>query len=336
MSQLSRILRTCPELPDGKPNPAPQLERERSVCSYKDEAGWLRGSFFLPPSEGTEYDGDGDRPRRGVSATPRASRPMRSSKGSSRPGVTWTDAFMRLINEGNDALDPTLQRTGYHGERNQVVLHHDINPGGTLRPGQLHLGEVIPDTVARFLACGRAGPRRRLPEAGVLLGITPAVRVPSRALRRAYGATGPGLRAPVVQPSAAGSTSTTSSSGAKAGSPCLPTSCACARSTTESSTKASSRSKATPKPATSRFLDARGRPIKPPDTRLARGPSASPSPPPSPSPTAAASALVPSTGTQCDTPDPRDGGEGLSPTRERQRITARGVRSEDRHRASRS
>ena len=60
---------------------------------------------------------------------------------------------MRLVNEGNDALDPTLQRTGYRGERNQVVLHHDVHPDGTLGPGQVHLDEVIPDTVARFLAC---------------------------------------------------------------------------------------------------------------------------------------------------------------------------------------
>ena len=104
--------------------------------------------------------------------------------GSSRPGGRWADAFMRLVNEGNDALDPTLQRTGYRGERNQVVLHHDVDPDGTLGPGQIHLDEVIPDTVARFLACD-AQVRVAAYQAGVLLGITPAVRVPSRALRRA-------------------------------------------------------------------------------------------------------------------------------------------------------
>ena len=56
VSQLSRILRTCPELPDGKPNPAPQQERERYVRSYKHTDGWMQGEFSLPPSEAAEFE----------------------------------------------------------------------------------------------------------------------------------------------------------------------------------------------------------------------------------------------------------------------------------------
>jgi hypothetical protein len=184
VSQLARILRTCPELPDGKPNPAPRQERERYVRSYKHPDGWMQGEFCLPPSEAAEYETAMGIARDAEFRDAQGLEVDDELDGSSRPGVSWADAFMRLVNEGNDALDPTLQRTGYRGERNQVVLHHDVGPDGTLGPGQLHLGEVLPDTVARFLACD-AQVRIAAYQAGVLLGITPTVRVPSRALRRA-------------------------------------------------------------------------------------------------------------------------------------------------------
>ena len=184
VSQLARILRTCPELPDGNPNPLPQQERERYVRSYRHADGWLQGGFSLPPSEAAEYETALSIARDAEFRDAQGLEVDAELDGSSRPGVSWADAFMRLVTEGNDGLDPTLQRTGYRGERNQVVLHHDVNPDGTLGPGQLHLGEVVPDTVARSLACD-AQVRLAAYEAGVLLGITPAVRVPSRALRRA-------------------------------------------------------------------------------------------------------------------------------------------------------
>src|SRR5688572_3012478 len=45
VSQLNRILRTCPEQPDGKPDPQPRLEPERFMGIHKDRSGWLRGQF---------------------------------------------------------------------------------------------------------------------------------------------------------------------------------------------------------------------------------------------------------------------------------------------------
>jgi hypothetical protein len=184
VSQLNRILRSCPELPDGNPNPIPRGQKERYVGWYRDQVGWLRGEFCLPPSEAPIVD---------AAMTAARDAELRDAQGlgadadldqrASRPGVSNADAFVRMCSEANDALDPTLARTGYRGERNQVVLHHDVHPDGTLGPGQLHTGDVVPDTVARFLACD-AQVRVAAYEAGRLLGITPTVRTASRPLRR--------------------------------------------------------------------------------------------------------------------------------------------------------
>lgn len=88
-----------------------------------------------------------------------------------------------MASEAADILDPTLARADHRGERNKVVLHHDVDPGGAPGPDQLHLGPVVGDTVARDLGCDaevivaayRAGP---------LIGITPTTRTAPRHLRR--------------------------------------------------------------------------------------------------------------------------------------------------------
>ena len=183
VSQLNRILRTCPEQPDGTPDPVPRPEPARFMGSYKDRDGWLRGEFCLPPAEGAELEtalgvarDQEFRERQGLDDDTDVS-------STTIRGVTWADAFVRLAREGADALDKTLQRTGHRGERSQVVLHHDVDPDGTLGPGQLHLGEVLPDTVARFLSCD-ADVRVAAWQAGRLLGINPTERTVPRRLRR--------------------------------------------------------------------------------------------------------------------------------------------------------
>lgn len=188
VSQLRRILRSCPELPDGTPKESPLGLRERYVRSHTHDDGWLTGEFCLPPMEGPLYDAamaaarDAEfRDRCGLEADVELND---LPAAATRPGVSWADAFVRLLSEGSDGLDATLQRTGYRGERHQIVLHHDLDAQGQFGPGQLHLGDVVPDSVARYFACD-AQVRVAAWRAGQLVGITPAVRVPSRALRRA-------------------------------------------------------------------------------------------------------------------------------------------------------
>ena len=184
VSQLDRILRTCPEQPDRGRPPTPRQEPERFVGHHKDRNGWLRGELCLPPAEGAELEAALGVARDQEFREAQGLDDDAEIKGFSRPGVTWADALMRLVREGLDALDTTLQRTGRRGERCQVVLHHDVDPDGTLGPGQLHLGDVVPDTVARFLGCD-AEVRVVAWQAGRLLGINPTERTVPRRLRRA-------------------------------------------------------------------------------------------------------------------------------------------------------
>ena len=88
-----------------------------------------------------------------------------------------------MASEAADALDATFQRTGYRGERHQVVLHHDLDADGHYGPGQLHLGGHVTDAVARYLACD-ARVIVNLYRGGKLVGITPSERTPNRRLRR--------------------------------------------------------------------------------------------------------------------------------------------------------
>ena len=182
ISQLTRVLKSCPELPDPDPDQPPLGEsRERYLHMHEDSDGWGMGEFSLPADEmaqlriALQHGRDAEfRDRHGLDVDAEV-----LSSGS----VTWADGLMRLAREGLDALDPTLARTGRRGERTKVILHHDIDPRGNLGPGQLHLGHVIPDTVARFLACD-AEVLVASYKAGQLIGINPTDRTVSRALRR--------------------------------------------------------------------------------------------------------------------------------------------------------
>ena len=163
--------------------------------------------------------------------------------------VTWADGLVRMASEAADALDPTFRRTGQRGERNVVVIHHDVDPHGTLGPGQLELGPVVPDPVARYLACD-ATVQVVTYRLGQIIGIHPTERTPNRATRRYLARRDQGCTHPlcsqrlwlhahhIVHWEHGGPT-------------CPPTWSCCARSTTGPSTTASSRSKATPKPAPS-------------------------------------------------------------------------------------
>ena len=97
--------------------------------------------------------------------------------------MSWADGLVRMASEAADALDPTYRRTGQRGERNIVVLHVDVDPDGTLGPAQLETGPVVPDPVARYLACD-AQVQVMAYRLGQLIGIHPTQRTPNRAMRR--------------------------------------------------------------------------------------------------------------------------------------------------------
>jgi hypothetical protein len=187
IAQLDRLLRALPDQPD--PDRDPTAREPERFCRFRDRSdGWLRGEFCLPPDEAALVTGgltaarDAEfRDRHDLDADSSVD-PDGPSVGA--PGVSWADGLVRMASEATDALDATCRRTGYRGERHQVVLHHDVDPDGTLGPGQLHLGPVVPDPVARYLACD-AQVIVATYRLGQLIGIHPTVRTPSRAIRRA-------------------------------------------------------------------------------------------------------------------------------------------------------
>jgi hypothetical protein len=183
IAQLARVLKSCPELADPDPNPRPDpADRQRYLRMHEHPDGWGEGEFSLPPDEmaslqvALQHARDAEfRARNGLEP---------NAEVVGHGSVTWADALARLAAEGLDSLDPTLARSGRRGERTKVVLHHDIDPHGVLGPGQLHLGAVIPDTVARFMACDAEVVVASY-LAGQLIGIHPTERTVNRHLRRA-------------------------------------------------------------------------------------------------------------------------------------------------------
>lgn len=183
INQLNRTLASLPELP----NPDPVEERhaaepQRFLHLHEGPDGWGGGRFNLPPDEyallqvglGAARDAE-LRDREGVPV---------DADVPDHGAVSWADGLVRMASEAADSLDATLARTGQRGERHKVVLHHDLGPDGRLGPGQLHLGAVLPDVLARYLACD-AEVMVAAYQAGRLIGITPTERTVSRALRRA-------------------------------------------------------------------------------------------------------------------------------------------------------
>jgi hypothetical protein len=184
ISQLDRILRSLPEQPDGATE---RPEPERMLRLHDGRDGWTRGQFCLPADEGAlvrlglTAGRDAEfRDRNDLDDTPDAD--LDHPAAGTRT-VTWADGLVRMASEAADALDPSYRRTGQRGERNTIVLHHDVDPHGTVGPGQLEAGPVLPDTVARYLACD-ARIQTMTYRLGRLIGINPTERTPNRATRR--------------------------------------------------------------------------------------------------------------------------------------------------------
>ena len=168
VAQLDRLLRALPEQPDGTDRPpAPEPERMLRLRDGRD--GWLRGEFCLPADEGAlvrlgltaardaEFRDRNDLP------DPDTDTDADPVEAAGARSVSWADGLVRMASEAADALDPTYRRTGQRGERTTVVLHIDVDPDGTLGPAQLDMGPVVPDPVARYLACDATSPGHGLP-----------------------------------------------------------------------------------------------------------------------------------------------------------------------------
>lgn len=186
IAQLERLLRSLPEQVDGSARAAAAPERRCVVRERRD--GWLRGEFCLPPDEaavvwrGLAAGRDAEfADRHGLEPDTLDSDHDVVAAGAG--GVSWADGLVRMAGEAADALDACVARTGERGDRNLVVIHHDIDPDGALGPGQIEMGPVVPDTVARFLSCD-AKVQLLSYRAGQLVGINPAERTPNRATRR--------------------------------------------------------------------------------------------------------------------------------------------------------
>jgi Domain of unknown function (DUF222)/HNH endonuclease len=185
--QLDRLLRSMPEQPDGSNAPAPPPERMLALRERRD--GWLRGEFCLPPDEGAVVRlgltsaRDAEFRDRNDLREPDPNDSEEAAGAADARSVSWADGLVRMASEAADALDPTFGRTGERGERNTVVLHVDVEPDGTLGPAQLEMGPVVPDPVARFLACD-ATVQVMAYRLGQLVGIHPTERTPNRAMRR--------------------------------------------------------------------------------------------------------------------------------------------------------
>jgi Domain of unknown function (DUF222) len=185
ISQLDRLLRTLPELTDRDAARRPEPERRVAVRTGRD--GWTRGTFCLPADEGALFETGLTasreaefRDRNGLDAD--AEVHPEAPDGDARR-VSWADALVRMAAAALDALDGTLQRTGNPGDRHQIVVHHDVDPDGTLGPGQLEYGSAIPDWMARYIGCD-AKVLAATYAAGKLIGLHPTDRRPNRAMRR--------------------------------------------------------------------------------------------------------------------------------------------------------
>jgi hypothetical protein len=179
IGQLTRVLSSLPPVPNPDPNAPEPPDPERDVSVYTRQDGWLDGSFCLPPDEGAVV----------MTALTAARDAELRDRNEGRPAerpkvpVSWADGFVRLAQEGCDALDATFQRTGHRGERHQVVLHRNLADDGSLGPARLHLGEYVPDPVARYMGCD-AKVLVQITMNGRFVGVVPTDRTPNRRLRR--------------------------------------------------------------------------------------------------------------------------------------------------------
>jgi hypothetical protein len=177
--QLDRILSALPDVEA----PVPPMSRAGGVRLQERPDGSGKAVIELPADQWALFTGGLYRARE-VEYRDKHDLDDAAEVPRTGGGVTLVDAIVRMSTEARDSLDPTFRRTGFRGEANQVVIHRDLLPDGTLGPGRLHGSLVnLPDALNRYLCCD-AKVRMNVTMDGRLVGITPTERVPNRALRR--------------------------------------------------------------------------------------------------------------------------------------------------------
>ena len=141
VSQLDRLLRSLPEQPDGSTPPGPSPSGRCACTNGRD--GWLRGPVLPPrrrrrprPPRAHRRPRRENHDRQGLDAD--ASLDDVGEYAATQHGDSQPDTLVRMASEASQHADQEGLRTGRRGERNKIVLHHDVDPDGNLGPGQTH------------------------------------------------------------------------------------------------------------------------------------------------------------------------------------------------------
>jgi hypothetical protein len=171
-SQLTKYCRVVPR------KPAPEPAREPSTKFFEDDDG----RFVLRT---TADQDEGALLRKALEAARddlfRTRHPDVAATTLARAGVTWHEALLWMAELALNALDPEVRRGGRASDRYQVLVHLDrrtADPKATL-----HLGPVIRDSLARYLACD-ASVSAVIWDGDRLVGINPRERTVNDRLRK--------------------------------------------------------------------------------------------------------------------------------------------------------
>jgi hypothetical protein len=139
VSQLTRVLSKYQFTVDPEPVPAPPAET-RDVTFGADDNGVWRFRAALPLDEGAAVEAAM------VAARDRLYHDAEDP--DQRQAVSWADAF-GLMAERSQTVGAAERP---HPDRHRVLLHLDTDTDGTSRL-QLHMGNVLPDSLRRYLLC---------------------------------------------------------------------------------------------------------------------------------------------------------------------------------------
>jgi hypothetical protein len=160
IARMRRIIRHLPRPVEPAPEPEPSAEADDHPRGADDPvdrfaAGWgddgrFRGSFDLGADAGGLLD-KALSVARGALFTARTGVDVADDDREVEPSsVSSLDALQRLLHAALDGLDPNVAAGRRPGDRTQVIVHIDA---GDLTTARLHLGPLLPVTVAAQLTC---------------------------------------------------------------------------------------------------------------------------------------------------------------------------------------